>query len=146
MIGSGEVILTTRVGSILGIGVMWAVILGIFLKYIIGLSGARYTVCTGEGMIDMFARIPGPKNWVVWIVLVVQFISATIAIGSIALATGVFISNLLPVSSYLGGWIIAIFALFVAWSGGFKILRIIMSLFVSIAAQDTIWRMKILRI
>ena len=60
--------------------------LGIFLKYVIGLGGARYTVCTGEGMIDMFARIPGPKNWVVWTVLVVQFISATIAIGSIALA------------------------------------------------------------
>lgn len=130
MIGSGEVILTTRVGSILGIEVMWAIILGIFLKYIIGLGGARYTVCTGEGMIDMFNRIPGPKHWVVWIVLVVQFISATIAIGSIALAAGVFISNLLPISTYLGGWIIAVFALVVAWSSGFKILRIIMSFFV----------------
>ena len=84
MIGSGEVILTTRVGSILGIGVMWAIILGIFLKYMIGLAGARYTICTGEGMIDMFARIPGPKNWVVWTVLIVQFVSATISIGSIA--------------------------------------------------------------
>lgn len=132
MIGSGEVILTTRVGSILGIGVMWAIILGIFLKYMIGMAGARYTICTGEGMIDMFARIPGPKNWVVWTVLVVQFISATISIGSIATAAGVFISHLLPISSYLGGWIISIFALIVAWSGGFKILRTIMSFFVLI--------------
>jgi Mn2+/Fe2+ NRAMP family transporter len=132
MIGSGEVILTTRAGSILGIGVMWAIILGIFLKYMIGLAGARYTICTGEGMIDMFARIPGPKNWVVWTVLVVQFISATISIGSIATAAGVFISHLLPISSYLGGWIISIFALVVAWSGGFKILRVIMSFFVLI--------------
>ena len=53
MIGSGEVILTTRVGAILGTDVLWAIILGIFLKYVIGLGGARYTVCTGEGMIDM---------------------------------------------------------------------------------------------
>ena len=132
MIGSGEVILTTRVGSILGIEVMWAIILGIFLKYMIGLGGARYTVCTGEGMIDMFDRIPGPKHWVVWTVLVVQFISATIAIGSIATAAGIFISNMIPISSYLGGWIISIFALLVAWSGGFKILRTIMSFFVLI--------------
>jgi Mn2+/Fe2+ NRAMP family transporter len=130
MIGSGEVILTTRTGSILGIGVMWAIILGIFLKYMIGLAGARYTICTGEGMIDMFARIPGPKNWVVWTVLVVQFVSATISIGSIATAAGVFISHLLPISSYLGGWIISIFALIVAWTGGFKVLRTIMSFFV----------------
>jgi len=132
MIGSGEVILTTRVGSILGIGVMWAIILGIFLKYMIGLAGARYTICTGEGMIDMFARIPGPKNWVVWTVLVVQFISATISIGSIATAAGVFISNMIPISTYLGGWIISIFALVVAWSGGFRVLRTIMSFFVMI--------------
>jgi Mn2+/Fe2+ NRAMP family transporter len=132
MIGSGEVILTTRTGSILGIGVMWAIILGIFLKYMIGLAGARYTICTGEGMIDLFARIPGPKHWVVWTVLVVQFISATISIGSIANAAGVFISHLLPISSYLGGWIISIFALIIAWSGGFKILRVMMSFFVLI--------------
>ena len=130
MIGSGEVILTTRVGSILGIGVMWAIILGIFLKYMIGVGGGRYTICTGEGMIDMFDRIPGPKHWVVWTVLVVQFIAATISIGSIANAAGIFISHLLPMSSYLGGWIISIFALIVAWSGGFKILRTIMSFFV----------------
>jgi Mn2+/Fe2+ NRAMP family transporter len=132
MIGSGEVILTTRVGSILGIGVMWAIILGIFLKYMIGLGGARYTICTGEGMIDMFARIPGPKNWVVWTVLIVQFISATVSIGSIATAAGIFISHMLPISSYLGGWIISIFALIVAWSGGFKVLRTIMSFFILI--------------
>jgi len=46
MIGSGEVILATRVGAILGTGVMWAVVIGIFLKYWIGVSGAWYTVCT----------------------------------------------------------------------------------------------------
>ena len=33
MIGSGEVILTTRNGAILGIGVLWAIIIGIFLKF-----------------------------------------------------------------------------------------------------------------
>jgi Mn2+/Fe2+ NRAMP family transporter len=132
MIGSGEVILTTRVGAILGTGVMWALIMGIFLKFVIGLGGARYTVCTGESMIDMFDRIPGPRHWVVWTVLIVQFISATIAIGSIATATGVFVSSLLPISPYLCGWIISVFSLIVAWYGGFKLLRFIMSIFVLI--------------
>ncbi len=40
-IGSGEVILATRTGAILGTGVIWAVVGGIFLKYWIGMSGAR---------------------------------------------------------------------------------------------------------
>ena len=78
-IGSGEVILATRTGAILGTTILWAVVVGIFLKYWIGMSGARYTVCTGEGMIDMFNRIPGPSHWVVWMVLIVQFICATLS-------------------------------------------------------------------
>ena len=89
-IGSGEVILATRTGAILGSGILWAIIVGIFLKYWIGLSGARYTVCTGEAMIDMFDRIPGPRHWVVWLVLLVQFIAAVIAIAALANAAGVF--------------------------------------------------------
>ena len=129
-IGSGEVILATRTGAILGPAILWSVVLGIFLKFWIGMSGANYTVRTGEGMIDMFSRIPGPKNLVVWIVLIIQFLSATISIGSIATAAGVFLNSMIPVSPALGGWIITIFCLIVVWSGTFNILKIIMSVFV----------------
>ena len=76
-IGSGEVILATRTGAILGTTVLWAIVIGIFLKFWIGMSGARYTVCTGEGMIDMFDRMPGGRHWAVWTVLVIQFVAAT---------------------------------------------------------------------
>lgn len=131
-IGSGEVILATRTGAILGTTILWALVIGIFLKYWIGMSGARYTVATGEGMIDMFARMPGPKNYAVWIVLVAQFISATISIGSLATAAGVFINNLVPISPYFGGWFTTIFALVVVWTGIFDILKYVMSLFVLI--------------
>ena len=131
-IGSGEVILATRTGAILGNAIIWAVALGIFLKYWIGLCGARYTVCTGEGMIDMFDRIPGPRHGVVWIVLVAQFISAAISIGSIATAAGIFISSIIPVSPYLAGWLVAVFCIAIVWSGVFNLLKIVMSLFVVI--------------
>lgn len=131
-IGSGEVILATRTGAILGTGIIWAVVFGIFLKYWIGMSGARYTVCTGEAMIDMFDRIPGPRHWVVWIVLVAQFISAAVSIGSIATAAGVFLSSLVPISPHLGGWLVTIFCLSIAWTGAFDLLKIVMSFFVVI--------------
>lgn len=131
-IGSGEVILATRTGAIIGTSVIWAVVVGIFLKYWIGMSGARYTVCTGEGMIDMFARMPGPKNWAVWIVLLGQFAAGCIAIGSLATAAGVFLGNLLGISTKLSGWIVTVFAFIVAWSGRFDWLKIIMSFLVFI--------------
>jgi len=97
-IGSGEVIVATRTGAILGISVLWALVFGVFLKFWIGLSGARYTVCTGEGMIDMFERMPGPKHWAVWIVLIAQFAASAVSIGALATAAGVFVNSLLPIN------------------------------------------------
>ena len=129
-IGSGEVILATRTGAILGTSVIWAIVAGIFLKFWIGMSGARYTVCTGEGMIDMFSRIPGPKNWTVWIVLVAQLAAAAVSIASIAAATGAFLHSLTGLTPFLGGWIVTVFAVAVVWSGKFDILKMVMSLFV----------------
>jgi Mn2+/Fe2+ NRAMP family transporter len=138
-IGSGEVILSTRVGAILGPTVMWAIIVGILLKFWIGMAGARYTVCTGEGMIDMISRVPGPKNWGVWLTLVAQFVAGTISIGSLATAAGIFIHSLTGLSPMLSGWLVTIFALVVVWSNIFNVLKIIMSFFVLIVILGVLY-------
>ncbi|HMB93548.1 MAG TPA: Nramp family divalent metal transporter, partial [Rhodothermales bacterium] len=138
-IGSGEVILATRTGAVLGTSVIWAIVAGIFLKYWIGMSGARYTVCTGEGMIDMFARIPGPTNWVVWIVLVAQLISAAISIGSIASAASIFVHQIVPIQPYLAGWILTILAVAVVWSGTFDRLKIVMTILVAVTVLGVLY-------
>ena len=138
-IGSGEVILATRTGAILGTTVLWAIVLGVFLKFWIGLSGARYTVCTGEGMIDMFNRIPGPRHWVVWIILVIQFLCAIFSIGAVATAAGVFVSSLVPINAKLAVCLVTLFAVGVAWSGTFDVLKIVMSVFVLIIVLGVLY-------
>lgn len=130
-IGSGEVIIATRTGAILGTAVLWAVVLGVFLKFWIGVAGARYTVCTGEGMVDMFDRMPGPRHWVVWIVLVVQLFCAVMSTGALATSAGTFLHSLIPrIDMRVCGLAAALFAVTVAWSGAFDVLKIFMSLFV----------------
>jgi len=131
-IGSGEVIIATRTGAILGSAVLWAVVLGVFLKFWIGMAGARYTVCTGEGMMDMFSRIPGPSNWAVWIIMIIQFVAGMFSIGSVASAGGAFISQIVPISSTLGGWLLAFVAFLIAWTGDFKWMKIVMSVLILI--------------
>ena len=138
-IGSGEVILATRVGAILGPTVLWAIVFGIFLKFWIGMSGAAYTVVTGEGMIDMISRVPGPKNWGVWLTLVAQFASGAIAIGSLATAAGVFLASLTGLAPTLCGWLVTVFALAVVWSGVYDILKIVMSLFIVVVVIGVLY-------
>jgi Mn2+/Fe2+ NRAMP family transporter len=148
-IGSGEVILATRTGAILGTAVLWAIVVGIFLKFWIGMSGARYTVCTGEGMIDMFERIPGPRHWAVWVVLVVQFLAGTFSIGAVVTAAGVFVSSLFPAEMIpksmanmfpgLCGWAVTFVAVAVVWSGLFNVLKIVMSFLVLIIVLGVLY-------
>jgi Mn2+/Fe2+ NRAMP family transporter len=130
-IGTGEVLLATRAGAVLGPAILWAVVLGILLKYWIGMAGARYTACTGEGMVDLFARVPGPSNWAVWIVLVVQLFAGALSIGAVATAAGAFLNKLVPaLPGGVAGWIVAGFAFVVAWTGAFDLLKGLMSFFV----------------
>ncbi len=138
-IGSGEVIIATRTGAILGTTVLWAIVIGIFLKFWIGMSGARYTVCTGEGMIDMFDRIPGPSHWVVWLVLVIQFTCAIFSIGAVATAAGVFVNSMIPIGTKKAVCLVSLFALAVDWSGIFDVLKIVMSIFVLIIVLGVIY-------
>jgi len=138
-IGSGEIILATRMGAILGYTALWAPVFGIILKTCIGLGGARYTVCTGEGMIDMFARMPGPRAWAVWIVLVGQLCAGAISIGGIAAAAGIFANTLIPLNPAIWGWIITLTAVTVVWSGAFDIMKYFMSVLVFIIVIGTLY-------
>ncbi|MHC4675002.1 MAG: Nramp family divalent metal transporter, partial [Planctomycetota bacterium] len=148
-IGSGEVILATRTGAVLGTAALWAVIVAIILKYCIGLAGARWTAITGEGMIDLFDRIPGPRHWLIWLVLAVQFPAAIVSIGALSNVAGVFLNSLLPLPAeevdHIFGFLIprfllplpagevvwgitaSLFAVCVAWSGRFDLLKMVMS-------------------
>lgn len=132
MIGSGEVILTTRNGAILGVSLIWVILASLFLKYWIGVSGAHYTVCTGEGMMDMFDRMPGPRHWLVWIILAMQLVAASIGSGALASASGAFVSSILPVSPRVAGWIVCAAAFWLVWSGGFQLLKLVMGFFVAL--------------
>ncbi len=139
-IGSGEVIIAPRTGAVLGNTVLWAIVAGVFLKFWIGLSGARYTVCTGEAMIDMFDRIPGPRHWVVWLVLFVQSFCGILAIGTIAASAGTFLHSLIPtINPKIWGWFVAFFAATIAWTGLFEVLKIVMSAFVLIIVLGALY-------
>lgn len=132
-IGSGEVILATRFGAVMGTAVLWVPALAIVVKYWIGMAGARYTVCSGEGMMDMFSRLPGPRNWAVWIVLLAQAFAATISTGGLAVAAGTFANALIPaLPGFVWSWILAAIAVAIVWSGRFDSLKRVMSALVTV--------------
>lgn len=145
-IGTGEVILSTRAGAIFGAAVLWVPVMAIFTKFWIGLAGAHYTVTTGEGMIDMLGRAPGPRNWVIWPIFVGQICASSFSTAAVASAAGAFAHYLIPgVSSTVFAAIAVMLVIGVTWCDAFGPFKQLMSLLVlaiivgTVAVAATTW-------
>lgn len=136
-IGSGEVILSTRVGAIYGVSLLWVPVLAIFAKFWIGLAGAHYTVTTGEAMIDMMSRVPGPRNWAIWLVFVGQIAASALATGALASAAGIFAAYFIPLPGFLLGWTAVLLIIALVWRGVYDPLKHAMSMLVLIIIIGT---------
>jgi len=69
IVGSGELIATTKVGAEAGFWLLWIIILGCVIKVFTQLEFGRYTVAHNEPTLSALNRVPGPRfkvNWVVW--------------------------------------------------------------------------------
>lgn len=131
-IGSGEVVLATRAGAILGVIVLWVPVMAIFAKLWIGVAGSRYTVCTGECMIDMLGRTPGPPNWVIGPVMIGQVLAGAISTGAVAGVAAIFAAHFIPLPLNVLGWGILLGVIALVWGGRFGLLKRIMSVLVAL--------------
>lgn len=75
IVGSGELIATTKVGAVAGFSLLWLIILGCVIKVFAQVEIGRYTVTHGEGSLEALNKVPGPKilggNWIlaVWVLV-----------------------------------------------------------------------------
>ena len=69
IVGTGELIATTRLGAQVGYVALWVILVSCFLKPVVQAEIGRYTVACGETGLASFNLFPGPRwkvNWIVW--------------------------------------------------------------------------------
>lgn len=69
VVGSGELIATTKVGAEAGFWLLWLVLLGCTLKVFTQVEFGRYTITWGRTTLDALDTLPGPRmrvNWLLW--------------------------------------------------------------------------------
>ena len=80
IVGSGELIATTKTGAQAGISLLWLFIIGCLIKVFVQIELGRYTLSHGETTLAALNRVPGPRctfewvpgrprmgaNWIVW--------------------------------------------------------------------------------
>ncbi len=60
IVGSGELIATTKTGAEAGFALLWLVILGCIIKVFVQVEFGRYTITSGKTALDGLNEIPGP--------------------------------------------------------------------------------------
>ncbi len=82
--GSGELLFTPRIAALYGYSLLWALLAAVVLKWFINREVGRFSVCTGATILEGFKRLPGPKNWAIWLILVPQFFVAISTVAGLA--------------------------------------------------------------
>jgi Mn2+/Fe2+ NRAMP family transporter len=70
IVGSGELINTTKAGAEAGFVLLWLIVIGCVIKVFAQVEIGRYTVAHSETALSALNSVPGPRwrgNWILWI-------------------------------------------------------------------------------
>jgi Mn2+/Fe2+ NRAMP family transporter len=94
-VGGGDLATASFVGGVLGTAVLWAIVVGAFMKFVVTEGLARWQLATGETLLEGVARRAGPVA--VWLFLP-YFLLWAFFVGSAQMsANGVALHAMLPV-------------------------------------------------
>lgn len=94
-IGSGELILSTRLGVAFGLSLLWIPVWAVILKNLgPGYLHGRWALTFGEGAMDGYAKIPPGRLWPIVFGLI-HILAGAMSIGGLAASVGVVTYTLL---------------------------------------------------
>ncbi len=70
IVGSGELIVTPKLGAEVGFKLLWFIILGCLLKVFVQIELGRYAITRGRTTLEALNTLPGPKimaSWILWL-------------------------------------------------------------------------------
>ncbi|MDG1894681.1 MAG: Nramp family divalent metal transporter [Fuerstiella sp.] len=101
IVGSGELIMTTKTGAEAGIALLWLILLGCVVKIFVQLELGRFTISHGETTLSSLNRVPGPRSSRVnWVVMLWGFMMMTTVgqLGGIVGGVGQALSLTIPIT------------------------------------------------
>ena len=135
-IGAGDLATASFTGSILGTAVLWAAVVGAFLKYVVTEGLARWQLATGDTLLEgVVRRIGRPVGWFFLPYLVIWSFFVASALMS---ACGVTLHAMIPVfddpvhGKVVFGALASLIGLGLVLAGGYALFEKIMSVCIGV--------------
>ena len=120
IVGSGELLMTTKLGAVAGFTLLWFILFSCLIKVVVQAEVARHTISSGETFLKVFNALPGPGGArPLWLTL--PWLSVALA----ASVTAVAVYMQLPKDSqtFLSGLLLGIGALGTVFVAAFVLRR-----------------------
>lgn len=98
IVGSGELIMTTKTGAQAGISLLWLIILGCVIKVFVQVELGRYAITHGRTTLEALNELPGPKllvHPVLWL-WAVMMAATVLQLGGIVGGVGQALALAIP--------------------------------------------------
>jgi len=87
IVGSGELIATTKTGAEAGFWLLWLIIIGCVIKVFVQVELGRDAIVRGKTTMEALSEVPGPRvagrgNWLIWYYFV-MFLASAAQLGGI---------------------------------------------------------------
>ncbi len=135
-VGAGDLATASFTGSLLGTAVLWAVLLGGFLKFVLTEGLARWQLATGETLLEGAARRLGPI--VGWLFLPYLLLWSFFVGSALMSACGVTLHAIFPVfetattGKIVFGIVSSLLGLLLVVAGGFKLFEKVMGICIAL--------------
>ena len=90
IVGSGELIATTKTGAQAGMSLLWLIMVGCVIKVFVQIELGRFTITHGQTTLRALDSIPGPRlrvSWIIWLWLLMA-LSTLAQLGGIVGGVG----------------------------------------------------------
>ena len=135
-VGGGDMATGTFVGSLLGTAVLWAVVVGAFLKFVVTEGIARWQLATGNTFLEGLVGTLGPA--VIWVFLPYLFLW-TLFVGSAQMsACGIALYALFPFfddpdrGKIIFGMISSLAGIGLVLKGGYRLFEVVMRVCIAV--------------
>ena len=124
-VGAGDLATGSFAGGLLGTAVLWAVVVGAFLKFVVTEGLARWQLATGETLIEGVAARAG--RWALWLFLPYLLLWSFFVGSALMSATGATLHAMLPVvadakdGKVIFGAAASLTGLVLVWFGGYRL-------------------------
>lgn len=103
IVGSGELIATTKTGAEAGFWLLWLILIGCVIKVFVQVELGRDAIVRGKTTMDALGEVPGPRiagrgNWLIWY-YIIMFLASAAQLGGIVGSVGQALSISVPLTA-----------------------------------------------